>query len=171
MSMSLDGFVADREGNAGAPYPEFDALRSSDVMKDLIVTTGAVVMGRRAYDMGVDEGYDDYEYDVPIFVATHRVPERPARGRSFRFVTEGVSTAVEHARAAADGAKVTVIGGASAAQQCLRAGMLDEIRIRLIPMLLRGGLRLFEDARRVDLEIASVVEEPTVIHLRYRVIR
>jgi hypothetical protein len=93
MSMSLDGFVADRDGGSSAPYPDLENLRHSEGLADMIEAIGAVVMGRRAHDMGdTDEGYVDYEHQVPIFVVTHRVPKvpakhDPAKGLTFTFVT------------------------------------------------------------------------------------
>ena len=78
--MSLDGFVADRKGDASPLYPDLATLRETQPLAGMIESCGAVVMGRRAYDGGdTNEGYVDYEHQVPIFVLTSRVPSEPAK--------------------------------------------------------------------------------------------
>ncbi len=144
-------------------------------LDELIETTGAVVMGRRTYDMPRGD-YTGYEYQVPIFVLTHHVPERAAKapeGMSFTFVTDGVESAVEKAKAAAGGRNVMVIGGANTAQQCLKAGLLDDVLIRLMPVLLGEGLQLFEHMgdKQIQLERVGVVEFPTRTDMRFRVVK
>lgn len=176
--MSLDGFIADRDGDSGPLYPDIGNLRNTEALAEMIDATGAVVMGRRSYDMGdTDEGYIDYEHQVPIFVVTHRIPEVPARhdptkGLTFTFVTEGVESAVEQAKAAAGEKDVQVIGGASMAQQLISAGLLDQIQLSLMPVLLGDGLRLFEQigtaARR--LEKIKVIDSPVRTDIRFRVV-
>ena len=102
MIMSLDGFVQGHEGNNTPLYPPFDELMATDLMQETIATTGAVVMGRNSYSAGND--YSEYEFQVPLFIVTHKVPETPAKGEngklSINFVTDGVKSAVEKARAA-----------------------------------------------------------------------
>jgi dihydrofolate reductase len=153
-------------------------MRTTDVLQESIASTGAVLMGRRAYDMGDPEGFEDYEYQVPIFVLTHRPPARPPKGPPITFVTDGVESAVAKAKAAARGKDVTVIGGAATAQECISSGVLDELQIHLVPMLLGEGLRLFEHlgTQAIKLERTRVRESPwaghpRVTHLRYKVIR
>jgi dihydrofolate reductase len=147
MAMSLDGFVNDRNGDVGRLYPDLEALRKTEMLQESIKTTGAVVMGRRAYDMAEGD-FTGYEFQVPIFVLSHDVPEKVAKGEnerlSFTFVTDGIESAIEKAKAAAGDKYVTVIGGANTAQQCIQAGLLDEIQIGIVPVLLGEGLRLFE---------------------------
>jgi dihydrofolate reductase len=94
-------------------------------------------------------------------------------GTSFTFVTDGIETALERARAAAGGKNVAVAGGADVAQQYLRVGLLDEIQIHLAPMLLGEGVRLLDslDADRVKLEVTRVIDSPAVTHLKYRVVK
>jgi dihydrofolate reductase len=141
-------------------------------LDELIETTGAVVMGRRAYDMAEGD-FTGYEYQVPVFVLTHDVPEMAARGLTFTFITDGIESAIEQAKAAAGEKNVTVIGGANTAQQCIRAGVLDEIQIRLMPVLFGEGLRLFEHlgTERIELEQTRVREFPTRTDIRFRVVR
>ena len=178
MSMSLDGFVADRNGSAAPLYPDLAELRYGEAVAEEIATTGAVLMGRRSYEMGdTEQGFVDYEFQVPIFVLTHRVPEvpakhDPAKGLTFTFVTDGIESAVEQARAAAGEKDVTVIGGASTVQQLLAAGLADELQISFMPLLLGEGLRMFENLGSAPrrLERIKVIEAPVRTDVRYRIL-
>ena len=119
-------------------------------------------MGRRMFSGGEGPWEDDPNADgwwgddppfrVPVFVLTHhaREPVEKQGGTTFIFVTDGVEAAVERARAAAGERNVSVGGGAEVVQQCLRAGLLDELRIHLVPILLGGGTRLFESLDGAD---------------------
>ena len=113
MTMSLDGFVRDRNGSVDGLYPDMNALQNSEALQEQLRMTGAVVMGRRSYDMGEGD-FTGYEFQVPIFVLTHRAPERAAKGENerltFTFVTDGIESAIEKARAAAGDKDVAVIG-------------------------------------------------------------
>jgi dihydrofolate reductase len=156
-----------------------------DIVKDQLGSAGAVVMGRRMFSGGeggwdddpVADGWwgDEPPFGVPVFVLTHH--PRPTLtkqgGTSFTFVTDGLEAAVEQARAAAGDRDVAVAGGASTVQQCLRAGILDEMRIHLVPLLLGDGVRLFggPESKERRLELAGVVDSPAVTHLTYRVVR
>jgi dihydrofolate reductase len=92
-------------------------------------------------------------------------------GTSFVFVTDGVESALEQARAAAGGKDVAVAGGASVVQQCVRAGLLDELQVHIAPVLLGDGVRLFDGGEQAKLEVLRVVDSPTVTHVKYRVLR
>ena len=146
--------------------------RGVDAVDEMFRTTGAVVMGRRTFDLG-DREYDwvaDPPFEVPMFIPAHDIPDRVAEGAAatLTFVTEGVDSAVERARAAAGDANV-VVCSASVAQQCLRAGHLDEMEIHLVPVLLGAGIPLFEPGvPRVELEPVRVAEAPGITHLRFR---
>ena len=176
MAMSLDGFVNDRNGDVGRLYPDLEALRKTEMLREVTKTTGAVVMGRRAYDMAEGD-FTGYEFQVPIFVLSHDVPEKVAKGEnerlSFTFVTDGIESAIEKAKAAAGDKYVTVIGGANTAQQCIQAGLLDEIQIGIVPVLLGEGLRLFEHigTEQIELESTRVIESPGRTDLRFRVVK
>ena len=105
-TMSLDGFIQDRNGDVSRLYPDLAALRKTEMLQEAIQTTGAVVMGRRAFDMGDPDWYvDNYEYQVPIFVLTHAVPEKAVKGENDKltltFITDGIERAIEKAKAAA----------------------------------------------------------------------
>ena len=155
-TLSLDGFMSDRHGDIRRLYQDLEALRSTEMLQEEIRTTGAVVMGRRAYDMAEGD-LTDYEYQVPIFVLTHHVPEQRAKGENdwltVTFVTDGIHRAIEQAQAAAGDKQVTVVGGAKTAQQCLRAGLVDEIHMGIVPVLLGEGLRFFEPGANEQLEL------------------
>lgn len=176
MTISLDGFVNDRNGDVGSLYPDLGELRKTEVLQESIKTTGAVVMGRSAYDMAEGD-FTDYEFQVPIFVLTHDIPEKVAKGENgsltFTFVTDGIESAIEKAKAVAGDKYVTVIGGANTAQQLIKAGLLDEIQIGIVPVLLGEGLRLFEHigTEHIELERTRVIESPTRTDLRFRIVK
>jgi dihydrofolate reductase len=179
MTMSLDGFINDRKGSVSALYPDLDAWRETEPGKESIQNTGAVVMGRNSYAMSEDPDWfaENYEYQVPIFVLTH-VPPPPGKhpketnDLSFTFVTDGIASAVRQAQAAAGDKDVTIIGAASTAQQCLKAGLADELHVDIMPVLLSGGLRAFEDlgTESIQLERIKVMDLPGGrTHLRFRI--
>lgn len=175
-TMSLDGFMNDRNGDVSRLYPDFEALRNTAMLAEEIRATGAVVMGRRAYDMAQGD-LTGYEYQVPIFVLTHAAPTTEAKGLNDKltltFVTSGIASAIEQAKAAAGDKQVTVVGGADTAQQCLRAGLVDEIHMGIVPVLLGEGLRFFEPAanEQLQLERTRVFESPTRTDLWFRVVK
>ncbi|MEK6226808.1 MAG: hypothetical protein AABM40_11035 [Chloroflexota bacterium] len=115
MTVSLDGFVNDRNGSVERLYPDLAALRKTEVLQEAIANTGAVVMGRRAYEMANGD-FTGYEFQVPIFVVTHHPPKAVAKGEnarlSFEFV-DHVDGAVGKAKKAAGTKDVTAVGGAS----------------------------------------------------------
>ena len=175
-TMSLDWFMNDRNGDLSRLYPDLEALRRTEMLQEEIRTTGAVVMGRRAYDMGEGD-LTDYEYQVPIFVLTHAVPAKGAKGENDKltltFVTSGIEKAIDLAKVAAGDKHVMVVGGANTAQQCLRAGLVDEIHMGIVPVLLGEGLRFFEPGgdEQMKLERTRVFESPTRTDLWFRVVK
>ncbi len=177
MSMSLDGFVNDRNGDVSRLYPDLTESGEIDGLQDLIQKTGAVVMGRQSFAMGDPDAYaDSYEFQVPIFVLTHEVPAKAPRENdrlTFTFVTDGIESAIAQAKAAAGDKDVTVIGGAQVIQQCLNAGLLDVLEIGLMPVLLGDGLRLFEhlDTEHIRLERIEVIASAARTDLRFRVVK
>lgn len=166
----------DKNGEVGRLYPDMAALRESGVIRDSIRDTGAVLMGRHTYDMGQGD-YTDYEYQVPIFVVTHKPPAAGPKGESgafkFNFVMDGVVSAVEKAKAAAGEKQVTVVGGANLSRQIIKAGLFDELELSLVPILLGEGLRFFDElgTLEIGLEKVSTLEAGGMTHLRYRVKR
>jgi len=165
MTISLDGFVNDRNGDVSRLYPDLGALRETELLQESIKMTGAVVMGRGAYDMANGD-FTGYEFQVPIFVVTHHIPDKAAKGENdklkFHFVTDGLESAMKQAKAAAGDKNVTVVGGANTTQQCIKAGLLDELEIGIMPILLGEGLRLFEHlgTEPIELEKIRVIESP-----------
>lgn len=179
MTISLDGYINDRDGSVASLYPDLDGLRNTKPLQESIQNTGAVVMGRNSYAMAEDPDWfaGNYEYQVPIFVLTHKAPKKMPKQTddlTFTFVTDGIESAIAQAKATAGDKDVTVIGAASTAQQCLKAGLANELHVDIMPVLLGGGLRPFEgiEARQIRLERLAVVELPAGrTHLRFRVIK
>jgi dihydrofolate reductase len=146
---------------------------------------GAVLMGRRMFSGGEGaweddpkaEGWwgDDPPFHVPVFILTHHQRETVPKegGTSYVFVTDGIESALDQARAAAGDKDILIAGGADVAQQYLKAGLLDEIQLHVVPVLLGGGVRLFEGLGPDDakIELAGVVESPAVTHITYRIRR
>ena len=175
MTMSLDGFINDRNGNVGNLYPDMAELRETELIHESIRNTGAVIMGRHAYDMAHGD-FTGYEYQVPIFIVTHHVPETTAKGENenlkFHFVGDGIESAIAQAKAAAGDKIVTIIGGANIAQQCINAGVIDEIEVGIVPVLLGGGLHFFEHInRQLDLEKIRVLESAGRTDILFRVVK
>jgi dihydrofolate reductase len=133
---------------------------------------GALVLGRKTFD--VTNGWGGrHPANVPCFIVTHSIPDGWANdGQPFTFVTDGVESAVRQTRAVA-GDKDTGVGAASIAQQCIAAGLLDEIHVDLVPTLLGDGVRLFEHlgVTPIDLELVNAIDAPGVAHRTYRVVR
>ena len=119
MTTSVDGFIADESGRSGRLYPDLAALRGTAYMNAMIEETGAVLMGKRAFEMGHPDSYvGNYEFQVPIFVLTHhppRVSPKQNERLTFTFVTDGLESAVAQATAVAGQKAVQVVGGATVA--------------------------------------------------------
>ncbi|MFG3162204.1 dihydrofolate reductase family protein [Streptomyces sp. NPDC048232] len=161
----------ERQGLAGG-----DENRDSELVREWFDATGAVVMGRTMYDLGEEFWGDNPPFRTPVFVLTHR--PRPTLvkegGTTFHFVTEGFRTALERAEAAAGDRNVDIAGGADTVRQYLAAGLVEELQLHVVPVLLGGGLRLFEglgDAGRRDLEQVGAVQTPLATHLKYRFVK
>ena len=175
-TISLDGFMNDRNGDVSRLYPDLATLRYTEMLQEEIQTTGAVVMGRHAYNMAGGD-LTGYEYQVPIFVLTHQVPDTIVKGvndhLTVTFVTEGMEYALARAKAAAGDKHVMVVGGANTAQQCLRAGLVDEIHLGIMPIFLGEGLRFFEPGsnEQMGLERTRVFQSPTRTDLWFRVVK
>ena len=150
----------------------------SDMVREGIASVGASVMGRKMFSGGSgpwesdprSHGWwgDEPPFHTPVFVLTHhaREPEEMEGGTAFVFVTEGIESAVEQARAAAGERDVAIAGGANVIQQALSAGLVDELRLHVAPTLLGGGTRLFGEDRPVKLEATRVLSSPRAAHFR-----
>jgi dihydrofolate reductase len=153
----------------------------SAIVEDAVQGIGAYIMGRKMFGGGGgpwDDAWtgwwgDDPPYHVPVFVLTHHAREQLIMhgGTSFTFVTDGIESALQQARAAAGDQDVAIAGGASAVQQYLGAGLLDELFLHVVPVLLGAGERLLENVGDPTLLPVEVVASPTVTHIRYRVVR
>lgn len=153
----------------------------AEVIDEMTRNVGAYVMGRRMFGGGDgqwDESWtgwwgDDPPFHVPVFVLTHHPRESLMMrgGTEFHFVTDGIESALDRARAAAGDREVSVAGGASAVQQFLAAGLLDTLWVHLVPVVLGGGTPLFTRVGDPRLEPVKVAAAPTVTHVKYRVLR
>ena len=153
-----------------------------DVLRETFADVGATLMGRNMFGGGPgpwrDEwrGWwgDDPPYHTPVFVLTHhpRPPLEMQGGTTFHFITDGVESALQQARKAAGEKDVALGGGAKAAQQYLAAGLIDEMELHIVPMLLGGGERLFDNTpSRMQLEPIRTIEGRGVTHVKYRIVK
>lgn len=186
ISMSLDGFItgANRRpdeplGDAGEQLHEW-AFDSEDeynrkLLEESVARLGAVIAGRSTYDDAIPGWKADGPTGaarVPVFVVSHTVPDEIPEGGVYTFA-DGIEAALARAQEAAGDKDISVMGGANIAQQFIKAGLLDEISIHLVPVLFGSGTRLIENlgSEHVQLETTEVVETKEAIHLRFRVIR
>ncbi len=145
---------------------------SAELLRVSWPTIGAAVTGRRTFDIAGGWGGNP-PGGGPCFVVTHTVPQEWVKeGSPFTFVTDGVESAIRQAKKAA-GDKNVAVSSANIAQQCIKASLLDQIQIDLVPVLLGGGVRLFDHlgTEPIELERTRVVEAPGVTHLIYRVVK
>ena len=172
------GLAAWREPHG---YDGGEVNASSEVLEEANENVGATLMGRNMFGGDGPWGDDPWNgwwgdeppFHTPVFIVTHhaREPVTMEGGTSFNFVTDGVESALDQARAAAGGKDVALGGGANVAQQYLKAGLIDEMQIHLVPVLLGDGARLFDDLADADvgLECTHALGAPGVTHLTYRV--
>jgi dihydrofolate reductase len=186
ISLSLDGFMtaANRRpeeplGDGGQRLHEWafgGDERDRLVLAEGSSATGAVICGRRTYDDSLPWWGADGPTGaarVPVFVVTHAEPDEPLEGGVYTFVTDGIERALEEAKAAAGDKNVTVMGGAQTGQQYLRAGLIDELSIHIVPVVFGRGTRMFDDlgSEHIQLEPIEALQTNAATHLRYRVVR
>ena len=159
-----------------------DANADSERLRESVDATGAVVMGRRMFSGGEGpwdtdpnaDGWwgDNPPFRAPVFIVTSHPRGTVAKegGTSYTFVTDGVESAVRQARDAAGEKNVAVAGGAHVVHQAIKAGLVDELRLHLAPILLGSGTRLLDDLGDVELERTAVIDSPGVTHLTFRVV-
>ncbi len=192
ISMSLDGFIAGSNDNQKQPlgeggeviqnwlfsgdqpsrYNDFFKLSptNKEVFDGPVPMTGAMVVGRRTFDIVNGWGGSHPIQGVPIFIVTHEAPESYLEeSTDFTFVTSGVEDAIQQAKEAANGKNVSV-GTASIAQQCISAGLLDEMHLHVAPVLMGTGIRLFDQIgmEQIKLESQKVTDGSIVTHLKYK---
>jgi dihydrofolate reductase len=151
----------------------------SDVAGEVAQGIGAYIMGRKMFGGGPGEWDQEWKgwwgdnppYHTPVFVLTHHPREALVMngGTTFNFVTEGIESAMDQAQAAAGDQKVSIAGGASAVQQFLAAGRLDELYLHVVPVVLGAGERLLEGVGDPELEPVKVIASPAVTHIKYRI--
>jgi dihydrofolate reductase len=185
-SISLDGFSAGANVHMSNPMGDGgEALHDwmfheggktghrGEVLEDLFGSTGAVVVGRRMFDLGERPWGDNPVFHRPVFVVTHRPQATITKqgGTTYTFVTGGVEATLAQARAAAGEQDVVVLGGASIVQQCLRAGLLSELRLHVVHRLLGAGTRFFGDVdlAAFSLERTQLIDATDVSHFTFRV--
>lgn len=193
LSMSLDGFIAGPNdgpsnplGDGGGrlfdwwsagtdrvgPDDRFKPPARSRLVVEEMFECGAIITGRRTFDIARGWG-GHHPVGAPFFLLTHKPPDQyVGAGTDGTVITDGIQSALEQARAVA-GDRNIAVGSADVAQQYLKAGLLDEIHVNLVPILLCDGVRLFANLedRKFDLECTRVVESDGVTHLRYRVVK
>jgi dihydrofolate reductase len=195
LSMSVDGFIAGPDDSSQQPLGRggqrlFEWFNSGDtpsrfyegfrmrpasalVFDEGAARIGAVISGRRTYDITNAWGGKSPLPGAPLFVMTHEVPlNAPVGEPPHTFVLDGIESAVDQARTVAGDQDVSLMGSAPV-QQAIRAGLLDELEVDVVPVLLGGGVRLLDHLgdEDVQLEKILVVDTPEVTHMRYRVVR
>ena len=191
LSVSVDGFVAGPHQSLDNPLGEgaedrlhrwmFEESEANAAELQGITAAGAFIMGRNMFSPGRDDwdlewkGWwgDDPPYHRPVFVLTHHPrPMLPMRGgTTFTFVTDGIESALAQARKAAGEGDIAIAGGAHTVNQYLAAGLIDELRLHVAPVVLGAGERLFDGVGDLNLEQLGSRGTNLVTHLRYRVTR
>ena len=182
--MSLDGFITASNqtpeqpmGDGGEHLHDW-AFGSDETNRRFFERAaeglGAVICGRRTYGHSLPWWGADGPSGTarrPVFVVTHDVPAKNPPGAVYRYVTDGIESALEQARAAAGDQDVCVIGGADLGRQYIAAGLIDEISIHLVPVLFGAGTRMFEDLHKehVRMRVVDALSTPSATHLRYRI--
>jgi len=205
MSVSVDGFYAGPEHTGAQPWLEgpealgfFRVTRwvidaeawrqrqgftggenstNSQIIAETFQAAGAYVMGRRMMDGGEVPWGDEPPFRAPVFVVTHRARPTLYRqgGTSFTYVTDGIESAIEQARAAANGKNVAIAGGGTLLRQVIKLGLLDELELHIVPVILGTGMRLLspelglDGMEGIELIPARVIATPDVTHIRYQV--
>jgi dihydrofolate reductase len=188
ISISADGFVAGPNQTADKPFGDgpvdrlhawmFDTPDENKAEIERIVSAGAFVMGRNMFGPGRGQwdpkwtGWwgDDPPYHAPVFVLTHhpRPPLTMQGGTTFTFVTDGIDAALEQARTAAGDRDVAIAGGAATVNQYLAAGLIDELRTHVTPVILGAGERLFDGVPAAHVEILDLRGASLATHVSYR---
>jgi dihydrofolate reductase len=195
LSVSADGYSAGLNQTEERPFGDdggdgwgdrlhgwmFDDANENRPELDRMMQARAFVMGRNMFGPVRGEwdrqwtGWwgDDPPYHGPVFVLTHypRDPQPMDGGTTFHFVTDGIESAYRQAREAAGDGDVSIHGGARTVNQYLAAGLIDEIRLHIVPFTMGAGTRLFDGVPPLDLELVSARVASSVMHGTYRVLR
>lgn len=188
MSMSIDGYVTGTNQRLDAPFGDgpgerlhrwmFEQREANEAEVEAILGAGAYIMGRNMFSPGRgawDESWTGWwgpepPYRAPVFVLTHheRAPLPMAGGTTFHFVTGGIHAALDQARAVAGDRHVSIAGGAATVNQYLAAGLIDELRLHVAPLIVGAGERLFTGILDVELEQVASRGSELVTHITYR---
>jgi dihydrofolate reductase len=191
LTISLDGYIAGPHQSMSEPLGEggedlhrwmFEEPEANAAEIAGILQAGAFIMGRNMYaGPGPGSWNEDWRgwwgveppYHGPVFVLTHhpRPPLKMQGGTTFKFVSDGIGSALAQAREAAAAKDIAVAGGAKTVQQYLSAGLIDELRLHTSPLILGGGERLLDGVGNLKLEPLDVSGTRLVTHVRYRVVR
>ena len=180
--MSLDGYTAGPSishelpmGAGGEKLHEWLFGGKTDIdkkiMEEFVNESGAVILGRRTYDLGIGDPWGGVSpFNVPAFVVSNRGPEKMVDG--FSFINDGIESALNQAKLIAGNKNVWIMGGANLAGQYIKAKLLDELHIHLIPILLGAGSRLFESTgpSTIELEKIKSIESPGATHFIFYVV-
>lgn len=186
MSPSLDGFVAGTGVSVDAPFGTaghrlhrwlgFEGTTpektDDEAASRMLATAGAVVIGRRMFDVGIELWGEDGAWGMPCFVVTRRPREALVRGPTvFTFVTEGVEAAMAKARDTAGSKDVVIAGGAEIAQQCIALGLVNELRLHVVPVLLGQGTRMFPEATtHRELRLINSISTRNAVHQDFELV-
>ena len=180
--MSLDGFITGPNEGVNNPLGDDDGrlhdwmfAKGTDadhaVLTELYERSGAVIMGRRMFDVGEEPWGDPPPFGMPVFIVTHRLeaPRLMQGGTTYTFV-DGIHAALDQAQTIAGAKDIAIFGGAKVIQQYLVAGRVDELQLHVVPVLLGGGVRLFENLGRdrIEFELVRTIDTPNALHLRFR---
>ncbi|MFH9065487.1 dihydrofolate reductase family protein [Streptomyces coeruleorubidus] len=194
ITISADGYSAGLDQTEERPFGDdggdgtgdklhawmFDTPDENRAEIDQLAAAGAFVMGRNMFGPVRGEwdrrwnGWwgDDPPFHAPVFVLTHhpREPQPMDGGTTYHFVTDGIASALARARTSAGDGDVLILGGATTINQYLTAGLVDELRLHVVPFTLGAGTRLFEDVPPLKLEQVKSRPATQVTHLTYRVL-
>ena len=191
IAASVDGYVAGPNQSFEKPFGDgvderlhrwmFEGAEDNTEEIAAVTSAGAYIMGRNMFSPGRGEWDQEWKgwwgpeppYHAPVFVLTHYPREMLAQegGTTFTFVTDGAESALAQARAAAGDRDVSIAGGAATINQYLAAGLIDELRLHLAPVILGAGERLFAGVTDVDLEHVRTRANDLVTHITYRMTR
>lgn len=183
LSMSLDGYIAGRDvtpqqpmGVGGERLHEWIFSGKTDIdgkiLEEVVSSSGAVIVGGRTYAIAIDGGWGGASpFSMPAFVVTNQNPVKAING--FTYVPEGLTVALEKAKETAKGKNIWLMGGANIAQSYLKAGLVDEIHIHIIPVLLCCGTLLFEQTGTspIELERIKIMESAGATHVWFKVVK
>jgi dihydrofolate reductase len=197
ISVSLDGFIAGLNdspdnpiGDGGKQLHEWvyqlsgwreqhgltggEKNKNDEILQESSANTGAIIMGKRMFNSGVNNWGETPPFHMPVYVLTHEKREKLVKegGTTFYFVNEGIEYALEQAKEAAGNKDISIEGGANVIQQYLKAGLVDEFQLHVVPVFLGYGIRLFDAIpKQMTVKKIDVIDTREVTHMKYWVRR